>query len=325
MLHRIRVWWLATCCLALLTVACSSIWANSERYPTDRQLSLRETRIIRHALGDVEIPVNPQQIITLDGSGLENALALGIRPVGTTFNTAIDQPPAHLNGKLSGVEHVGTIRQPSLDKILTLNPDLILSMTGLSDDIYSQLTQIAPTVLASFGGGGDRWKGSFTVHANALDKSDLAEQWMQRYQERLSTFRQQMGDRFDTLEVSVVRLYPDGPSLYLPNSFAGKILQEAGLSRPLSQRSSEVQQRISRELLGQADGDVLFVWETNDDPHSQAKDSIVTQLKSDPLWSQLKAVQNDKVYEVPGYWLGFGPIAADAVVDDLFTYLLEES
>ena len=323
MLHRIKVWWLATCCLALLTVACSSIWTNSERYPADRQLSLRETRIIRHALGDVEVPINPQRIITLDGTGLENALVLGIRPIGTTFNTAIDQPPVHLNGKLSGIERVGTIRQPSLEKILTLNPDLILSMTGVSDDIYSQLTQIAPTVLASFGGG-DRWKESFAVHANALDKSDLAEQWMQRYQERLSTFRQQMGDRLDTLKVSVVRLYPDAPSLYLPDSFVGEILQEAGLSRPLSQRSSGGQQRISRELLEYADGDALFLWISDDDfSAAEVRDTALTRLKADPLWSRLKAVQNDKVYEVPGYWLGFGPIAANAVVDDLFTYLLE--
>lgn len=324
MLHRIKVWWLATCCIALLTVACSSIWTNSERYPADRQFFSREMRIIRHALGYVEVPINPQRIITLDGTGLENTLVLGVRPLGTTLNTAIDQLPVHLNGKLSGVEHVGMIRQPSLEKILTLNPDLILSMTGVSDGIYSQLTQIAPTVLASFGGG-DRWKESFAVHANALDKSDLAEQWMRHYQERLSTFRQQMGDRLGTLEVSVVRLYPDAPSLYLPDSFVGKILQEAGLSRPLSQRNSGVQQRISRELLEYADGDVLFLWTSDDDfSAAEVQDTALRELKDDPLWSRLRAVENDKVYEVPGYWLGYGPIAADAVVDDLFTYLLEE-
>jgi iron complex transport system substrate-binding protein len=35
-------------------------------------------------------------------------------------------------------------------------------------------------------------------------------------------------------------------------------------------------------------------------------------------------VQAGKVYEVPGYWIGRGPIAANEVLDDLSTYLLEE-
>ncbi|PSB23096.1 iron-siderophore ABC transporter substrate-binding protein, partial [filamentous cyanobacterium CCP2] len=42
-----------------------------------------------------------------------------------------------------------------------------------------------------------------------------------------------------------------------------------------------------------------------------------------PLWSTLSAVQQGRVYEVPGYWIGDGPIAANAVIDDLFKYLVE--
>jgi iron complex transport system substrate-binding protein len=275
-------------------------------------------------MGETSIPAYPQRVITLDGSGLENALTVKVKPVGTVLNTDIDSPPSHLKGKLTGIERIGTIAQPSLEKILTLKPDLILSITGVSDSIYPQLTQIAPTVLAPFAGG-DSWKESLAIHAKALGKADLAEQWMQHYQERLTTFRQQMGSRLETLEVSVIRLYPEGPSLYLPDSFAGKILQAAGLSRPPSQRGTGGQRRISQELLQQADGDVLFLWTSDDDfSAAAAQNTALARLKADPLWSQLKAVQQNHVYEVPGYWLGFGPIAANAVVDDLFTYLLQE-
>ena len=63
--------------------------------------------------------------------------------------------------------------------------------------------------------------------------------------EQFRTFRQQMGNRLETIEVSVVRLYPEVPSLYLPDSFVGKILQEAGLSRPSSQRGTGGQRPIS--------------------------------------------------------------------------------
>lgn len=309
-------------CILLLTLACRNNSSQLENTASDL-FSTPSTRLVQHAMGDTLVAAHPQRVVTLDGSGLENALTVKVKPVGTVLNGDIDSPPAHLKDQLSGIERIGTIAQPSLEKILTLKPDLILSITGVSDRIYPQLTQIAPTVLAPFAEG-DSWKESFTIHAEALGQSELAEQWMQHYQERLATFQQQMGSRLETLEVSVIRLYPEGPSLYLPDSFAGKILQEAGLSRPSSQRSTGGQRSISQELLSQADGDVLFLWISDDDFADTVQNTAVERLKSDPLWSQLKAVQQNKVYEVPGYWLGFGPIAANAVVDDLFKYLLEE-
>ncbi len=190
-----------------------------------------------------------------------------------------------------------------------------------SSAVFQQLEAIAPTVLAP-SEGGDSWQESLTIHANALGQSDLATQWMQRYQERLVSFQQQMGNHLSGLEVSVVRVYPEGPSLYLSDSFVGKILQAAGLSRPPSQQEMGGQRQISQELLQQADGDVLFLWTFGD--NVAAQNEALEKLKADSLWSQLKAVQHNQVYEVPGYWIGFGPMAANAIVDDLFTYLLQE-
>lgn len=320
--NSIRIFLLFLCIFSV-TLACHTNSPQLKNTPHNLAPST-STRLIKHAMGDTLVPAYPQRVITLDGSGLENALIVEVKPVGTVLNGAIDRPPVHLNGQLSEIERIGTIAQPSLEKILKLKPDLILSITGVSDSIYPQLTQIAPTVLAPFKSG-DSWKESLAIHADALGKPELAEQWMQHYQERFTTFRQQMGSRLETLQVSVVRLYPEGPSLYLPDSFVGEILQEAGLSRPPSQRGTGTQRSISQELLPQADGDVLFLWTSDDDFSADAvRNTAVARLKSDRLWSQLKAVQQNKVYEVPGYWLGFGPIAANAVVDDLFTYLLKE-
>ncbi len=68
------------------------------------------------------------------------------------------------------------------------------------------------------------------------------------------------------------------------------------------------------------DGDVLFVAADG----AEAAQTI-TQLKQNPLWQRLRAVQNDRVYPV-NYptWRGGNPLAADGVIDDLFTYLVED-
>ncbi len=69
---------------------------------------------------------------------------------------------------------------------------------------------------------------------------------------------------------------------------------------------------------------MIFIWTTGGtDEISQQAEVEKDKLKTDQLWSQLNAVQQEQVYEVPGYWIGNGPMAANAIVDDLFKYLVE--
>ncbi len=141
---------------------------------------------------------------------------------------------------------------------------------------------------------------------------------MQSYNRRLAEFKAEMGDEAQSLEVSVVRIFPDRLRLYQRGSFSGQILAEAGLSRPPTQDSDErLWREVSRESIQDADGDVIFVWSLGNGAEQALK-----QLQADSLWSQLEAVQKGQVYEVPGYWIGSGPLAANAVIDDLFTHLL---
>jgi iron complex transport system substrate-binding protein len=216
-----------------------------------------------------------------------------------------------------------------------MQPDFLLGLTLGSEDIYSQLSQIAPTVLLSFEHSG-QWKSVFRQASAALNQTAAAEATMSAYDARTADFRAQMGDRLEDLQVSVVRLYPDTINLYLQESFAGTVLQDAGLKRPLAQDigaaeamrrfGNPIQTSISRELMEQADGDVIFVWtgENTTEATTTAQQRLEA-LQQDPLWRQLRAVQAGRVYQVPSYWIGSGPIAANAVLDDLFTYLVEPS
>ncbi|WP_374016793.1 GNAT family N-acetyltransferase [Paenibacillus thiaminolyticus] len=70
-------------------------------------------------------------------------LALGMKPVGAP-SWDIESP--HVRHLTIGIEDIGTIDASSVEKILPLAPDLIVT---LSDDsaIYEQLSKIAPTVV----------------------------------------------------------------------------------------------------------------------------------------------------------------------------------
>ncbi|WP_416674502.1 hypothetical protein [Egbenema bharatensis] len=72
-----------------------------------------ECHIVQHARGETCVPNNPQRIVVL--GGLDDALSLGVRPIGSD-NLGIQE--IHLRDKLEGIEDVGGNNAPSIEKIL---------------------------------------------------------------------------------------------------------------------------------------------------------------------------------------------------------------
>lgn len=272
------------------------------------------TRMVRHAMGETAVPIAPQRVVTLDIGELDAALALGIKPVGsvTTFDDGTF--PAYLGNATDGITVVGTIGEANLEQIVALKPDLILSSKSRDEDTYELLSQIAPTVLAER--LGDSWKDNFSLYAEALGKADQGAALLADYEQRLSTLPELLGARPDSLSVSIVRFVEGGQTrVYHPGSFVGSILSDAGFTRPAAQQQSgEVWTEASKELIEDLDGDVIFYG-----VYGNEADSPLADYQNDPLWQQLGAVENGRVYPVPDeYWfvaLGLG--AANRVLDDI--------
>ncbi len=274
--------------------------------------------VVEQGMGKTIIPAHPERIITLDEYALECVLALQNQPVGSVI---LENTPPYFQGKIQGVENLGSEGEPSLEKILALKPDLILG-TMIHEQTYHQLSQIAPTVLTPHKDSKD-WKAALMNFAEALGKTEVAEQILQDYNDRLETFKTQMGDALNQTQVSVMRVYPTHLSLYLKDVFIGTILEDVGLPRPPAQDKPGAAYEISKERIRDADGDVIFLWTYGyNQQYQREAQSALAQLETDPLWLQLNAVQQGKVYQVPSYWIGAGPLAANAVIDDLFKYLV---
>lgn len=277
-------------------------------------------------MGETCVPVNPQRIVALDGVTMEDTIALGTKPLGGPINDALPVIPT------KGIVDLGTSDGINLEKVLALKPDLIIGITFNNDQIYAQLSQIAPTVLVEFNHSGE-WKDIFAFVGKVLGKSEQVKQVMADYSQKMEDFQQKINSSGkDKTQVSVVRLYPEMITLYTKPGFIGTVLEDAGLSRPPSQDldfeatkrfsgslGSTIQYTVSREVFDKADADAVFVIVGSWD--SKIKD-VLSSLKGDPLWSTLKAVRQNKVYEVGDHWVGSGAIAANAVIDDLFKYLV---
>ncbi len=128
----------------------------------------------------------------------DSVMTLGVKPVGAVEAIEGAGYPKYLEGT-EGIENVGSIEQPNLEKIASLDPDLILSSELRHEAVYEQLSEIAPTVFTET--TGVTWKENFKVHAEALGRTEEAGIVKKEYQARVDEFRRAMGE--NPPEVSV--------------------------------------------------------------------------------------------------------------------------
>lgn len=266
-------------------------------------------RIITHAMGMTCVTIAPKRVIVLDTGELDSVLALGIKPVGavTALGTGF---PSYLKGRTEGIADVGTIQQPSLERIAALKPDLILTSKLRHGPLYTQLSQIAPTVMSE--SVGVVWKENLKLNARTLGRDAQAGRLLSQYYARLKNLQIKL-DRQRT-SISIVRFVPGQTRLMQRANFIGTILDDAGLIRPSTQRKNTFADIISPEAIPTIDGSVLFY-----SVYGPSEVTAVKQFMTSPLWSRLNVVQAKRVHEVnDDYWfLGIGILAANRVLDDL--------
>lgn len=280
-----------------------------------------ETITVEHAMGETEVPADPQRVVILTNEGTEALLAMGVTPIGAVKSWTGDPWYDHIADQMDGVTEVGTESQVNLEAIAELEPDLIIGNKMRQEEVYSQLEAIAPTVFAETLRG--NWKENFNLYAKAINKQEKGQQVLDDYQERIASIQEQAGDKLEQ-EVSIVRFMPGDARIYHKDSFSGVILEEIGFARPESQNVDDfAEKNATKERIPAMDGDIIFyfTYETgNGEGLSNEK-----EWTNDPLWNNLSAVKAGNVHKVDdAIWnTAGGVIAANKMLDDLEKYFVE--
>ncbi|MDZ8028391.1 MAG: iron-siderophore ABC transporter substrate-binding protein [Nostoc sp. DedQUE11] len=281
------------------------------------KLPTAECRMVKHTMGETCVPIHPQRVVTLSSCTLGNVLALGIQPIGTTNEIYQEENSlTSIQSKTEEIKLVG-ISQPNLEATLLLKPDLIVGVDWFKP-IYPLLSKIAPTVLGKI--DYPNWEEHFSFVAEALGKQEAKKALWNRYYQRIEQLKLALVTRYQSKKISFIYVWNSRISIDAKNSFAGSILSDALLQRPASQNidSPYGSFPVSLEDLKKVDGDILFV--ANFSKNGKA---FPEAIKRNPLWKNLKAVKNNHVYHVDfNSWAGTNMLAIDAVIDDLFKYLV---
>lgn len=295
-------------------VLCICIGCNS----SSQTKQTGDCKTVEHALGQSCIPQTPQRVVVVDEIALDAVLALDVQPIAAAEPSLVGSRARHLTNALEGVTSIGRESEPNLERLVELNPDLILGFNSAQTH-YRSLSQIAPTVALNY--EHTNWKADLQTIGDMLGKGDRAQQQLANYQKRVAEFQAAMGDKLESTEVSVVRFMAAAQNTHYRTveSFPGSVLQDVGLSRPIAQQQPTDQPYgdVSLERMDLVDGDVIFAML---DPRSEES---FQQFQNHPLWQTLNAVKTNQVYQVDsGYWSFGNLLAANAILDDLFRYLL---
>ncbi len=268
--------------------------------------------------GPVNVEGTPQRVVALGENALDAALSLGVQPVGALASRGGTDVPDYLKEKAGAITLVGTVREPNLEAVLALQPDLILASTELPQAQYDRLSLIAPTVVPK-GGTFQDWRKVVSVYGHALGKGDESKQRIAEIDARVASMRERLSGN---PQVSVIRWNPQGPFIMSSQLFVGQLLDAIGFKpNELSTQTRKPHTDIlSLENLSKADADWIFLATLNADGRK-----ALEEAKQQPAFNRLSAVQNDHVVTVDGQvWSSSsGYMAAQRVLDDVEKVLLD--
>ena len=284
---------------------------NAESNNTSQ--TFKEKTIV-HDFGTTELKKAPKRIVILDNLYGEILDPLHITPVGATTGQADSQEFSTLfkkQYKYAKVVSVGWQGNPDLDKIAELKPDLIL-MTGEQEDLYDELSEIAPTVgyQINTDENWDYHETSLKV-AEIFDKRDEMKKDLDRLDAREAVFAENVKAKFGNQKLMYLRVTDNDIRYYAYGHF-GYLYDTYHFNRAETFNPDDMFQVIDPDKLKDINPDLLIV-------QADSQELLDNKLKNNPVWSSLKAVQNNKVIyaDYSTYMLGFGIVSQEAIMKQI--------
>ena len=284
---------------------------NAESNNTSQ--TFKEKTIV-HDFGTTKLKKVPKRIVILDNLYGEIMNPLDITPVGATTGQADSQEFSTLFKKQykdAKVVSVGWQGNPDLDKIAELKPDLIL-MTGEQEDLYDELSEIAPTVgyQINTDENWDYHETSLKV-AEIFDKRDEMKKDLDRVDAREAVFAENVKAKFGNQKLMYLRVTDNDIRYYAYGHF-GYLYDTYHFNRAETFNPDDMFQVIDPDKLKDINPDLLIV-------QADSQELLDNKLKNNPVWSSLKAVQNNKVIyaDYSTYMLGFGIVSQEAIMKQI--------
>ncbi|MEO2507899.1 siderophore ABC transporter substrate-binding protein [Clostridium paraputrificum] len=209
---------------------------------------------ITHQLGETEVPKNPSRVIVFD-YGIADALnTLDVEIIGLPKSSL---PSLLSKYEDSKYENVGSLKEPDMEKVYELKPDLII-MSGRLESYYEELNKIAPTIY--LGVDNTDYLGSFKKNMETLgqifDKEKEVKAKVAKVEEAIG----KVNEKAEGVNALIALANDNAFSVYGEGSRFGIIHKEFGIEAvDKTIESSTHGQKASFEYILDKNPDYLFV------------------------------------------------------------------
>lgn len=289
---------------ALTLSACSTGPASSTSDAgTDSSSSPQFPVTLKHVFGETTIKARPQRVVTVSWVNDDVALALGVVPVGVPKNEWGGNEQGSTPWKDAALKELGagfgSDKAPvqfseadgiNFTEIAKLTPDVILAAySGLTEEDYKKLSEIAPVVAHPEIAYGTSWQDSTSIIGKALGKEAEATKLISdteaTIREKVSKYPQIEGKTF--IYGNLEPASADGVNVYTANDNRPRFLSEIGMKlasvvEDNSKGSKEFFIPWSAEKANELSSEIFVTW---------VPDAATTEsIKSDPLLGQIPAI-----------------------------------
>lgn len=246
------------------------------------------------------------RFVCLDGAAIQMLVDMGVKAKNIAFlgsEKTFAQLPFVLGSQAKNSTIIGgTWQQPNVEDIVAFHPDLVIGDAYPHVQLRNALRGTAPMYLFS---RSDGYKGSLQNLINVgilAGQANKAKQLANQIQRQINR---------DVQEVSNITKKRTSLIIW---GYSTKSFQVAPIVDPSSSVLATVSQypwggqkaggmSISLSKILQVNPDVIFVESFTRLQGSSTAPLLSQELAKNPLWNQLKAVKNHRVYEVdPNIW-----------------------
>lgn len=318
----------ATVSAALVLTACSSNDSSAEAEGGDDSWT---PVTIEHALGTTKIDEKPERVATVNWANHEVPLALGVVPVGMASADFGDDDD---NGVLPWVEdkleELGAETPTLFDEtdgidfeaVADTQPDVILAgYSGLSQEDYDTLSEIAPVVAYPETAWGTPWREMIEINSEAIGMKEEGEELVDDLDSEIDAAVAKHPAIKGKSTMFLTHVDPSDLSevnFYTTHDTRAMFFEDLGMKAPASiqKASDETDQFSSTISAEQAD-----VFDDVDIIVTYGDDKLVKTLKDDELLSQMPAVENDAIVNLPadaplGTAANPTPLSISFILDD---------
>ncbi|REK57493.1 MAG: hypothetical protein C6W55_04760 [Thermobacillus sp.] len=261
---------------------------------------------------EIMIEKQPERIAVGHFAEMEYFFALDVPPVASPLAAEILREFRVTIGDYAAnadVADLGDVVSPDLEKLLEVEPDLIIGTLGLHEEVYDQLNAIAPVVMFESAG---EWDDRLREYAALIGKEDKAESY-------IAELKQAMRDANRKLEPyrgeTTALLRIAGPQQFgamgtKPYKFYYEVEDGLGLTAP--EGYPETWQVVSLEGLAGMDSDHLVIFE-----YTSEYEAKIAEFEKNGVWNSLKAVKNGNVHFIDIAAATNGPFAIRHAIAEL--------